>query len=60
MTNGGGSVGDLIPPEKRAKAMSGYLLGPLLGPVVGPIIGGECWSKHTSRCDENLRCETKS
>ncbi|KAL9082407.1 MAG: hypothetical protein Q9165_008900 [Trypethelium subeluteriae] len=40
VTNGGGSVGDMIRPEKRARAMSGYFLGPLLGPVVGPIAGG--------------------
>jgi MFS family permease len=40
MSNGGGSVGDLIRPEKRGAAMAGYLLGSLLGPIIGPIAGG--------------------
>ncbi|KAI1305438.1 major facilitator superfamily domain-containing protein [Xylaria venustula] len=37
---GGGMIGDLIPPEKRGRALSGWQLGPLLGPVIGPVAGG--------------------
>ncbi|GAB1318245.1 Trichosetin biosynthesis cluster MFS transporter [Madurella fahalii] len=40
MTVGGGTVADLIPENKRGRAMALYGMGPLLGPVVGPIIGG--------------------
>jgi hypothetical protein len=32
LTNGGGSIADLIPQEKRGAAMSIFILGPLLGP----------------------------
>lgn len=42
VSNGAGTVGDLIPQEKRGRAMSIYLLGPLVGPIAGPIIGGVC------------------
>ncbi|RWA10361.1 hypothetical protein EKO27_g4744 [Xylaria grammica] len=37
---GGGMIGDLVPPEKRGRALSGWQLGPLLGPVIGPVAGG--------------------
>ncbi|KAI0869313.1 major facilitator superfamily domain-containing protein [Hypoxylon argillaceum] len=37
---GGGMIGDLMPPEKRGRALSGWQLGPLLGPVIGPVTGG--------------------
>ncbi|ROT43004.1 MFS general substrate transporter [Sodiomyces alkalinus F11] len=40
LTNGGGSIADMIPQEKRAAAMSVFSIGPLLGPVLGPVIGG--------------------
>ncbi|KAI1816588.1 fluconazole resistance protein 1 [Poronia punctata] len=37
---GGGVIGDLVPIEKRGRALSGWQLGPLLGPVIGPVAGG--------------------
>ncbi|KAI1120326.1 major facilitator superfamily domain-containing protein [Nemania abortiva] len=37
---GGGMIGDMMPPEKRGRALSGWQLGPLLGPVIGPVAGG--------------------
>ncbi|KAM5352814.1 hypothetical protein ACJ41O_005536 [Fusarium nematophilum] len=40
LTNGGGSIADMIPQEKRAVAMSAFSIGPLLGPVLGPVVGG--------------------
>src|SRR5687767_4476420 len=33
VTIGGGTIADVTTPESRAKAMSGFVLGPLLGPV---------------------------
>jgi hypothetical protein len=35
LTVGGGSIGDLMLPEKRGGAMAIFALGPLLGPVIG-------------------------
>ncbi|OJD36441.1 mfs multidrug [Diplodia corticola] len=40
LTLGGGIIADVIPPARRANALSGWQLGPLLGPVIGPIAGG--------------------
>ncbi|TLS29408.1 hypothetical protein PpBr36_01489 [Pyricularia pennisetigena] len=40
ITNGGGSIADMIPQEKRGLALSVFTLGPLLGPVIGPVAGG--------------------
>lgn len=40
VANGGGSIADMIPQERRAIAMAGFSVGPLLGPIVGPIAGG--------------------
>ncbi|KAF4345171.1 major facilitator superfamily transporter [Fusarium beomiforme] len=40
VTIGGGTIADVTTPDNRAKAMSGFALGPLLGPVLGPIAGG--------------------
>jgi len=40
LTNGGGSIADMITQEKRAGAMAAFSLGPLVGPVIGPVIGG--------------------
>ncbi|KAI0403422.1 fluconazole resistance protein 1 [Xylaria palmicola] len=37
---GGGMISDLVPPEQRGRALSGWQLGPLLGPVIGPVAGG--------------------
>lgn len=40
LTNGGGSIADMINQEKRAAAMSAFSIGPLIGPVLGPVAGG--------------------
>ncbi|EWZ28442.1 major facilitator superfamily domain-containing protein [Fusarium oxysporum Fo47] len=40
LTIGGGTIADVTTPNNRAKAMTGWALGPLLGPVLGPIAGG--------------------
>jgi multidrug resistance protein len=40
LTLGGGFIADLMPPQKRGKALSIWTMGPLLGPVLGPVIGG--------------------
>ncbi|KAI1658390.1 MFS general substrate transporter [Daldinia decipiens] len=40
ITIGSGSIADIMPVEKRGRAMSAWALGPLLGPCVGPIAGG--------------------
>lgn len=40
ITNGGGTVADIVEPRKRGRALSAVIMGPMLGPVVGPIAGG--------------------
>lgn len=40
VTNGGGTIADMITAEKRAGAMAVFSIGPLLGPIIGPIAGG--------------------
>ncbi|KAF2864468.1 MFS general substrate transporter [Piedraia hortae CBS 480.64] len=40
ITNGGGTIADLMPPAQRGAAMAIWAMGPLLGPVIGPIAGG--------------------
>ncbi|KAI1848736.1 hypothetical protein JX266_005595 [Neoarthrinium moseri] len=40
ITIGSGTIADLMPREKRGKAVSLWSVGPILGPMVGPIIGG--------------------
>lgn len=40
ITIGSGSIADIMPVEKRGRAMSAWALGPLLGPCIGPIAGG--------------------
>ncbi|KAI0390779.1 MFS general substrate transporter [Xylariaceae sp. FL0594] len=40
VTNGGGTVADMIPQKNRAVVLSIFSIGPLLGPIVGPIAGG--------------------
>ena len=40
ITIGGGTIADLMPPEKRGGAMAIWAMGPLLGPVIGPVCGG--------------------
>lgn len=37
---GGATIGDMYPPQVRAKAMALWGLGPLLGPVLGPAVAG--------------------
>ena len=36
ITCGGGSISDMMPPEKRGRAMAIWSVGPILGPVIGP------------------------
>jgi multidrug resistance protein len=40
ITIGPGTIADIMPREKRGKAVSFWAVGTILGPVVGPIIGG--------------------
>lgn len=40
LTLGGGTIADVIPPQKRGVAMALFAMGPLMGPVVGPVAGG--------------------
>ncbi|KAI1259217.1 bicyclomycin resistance protein [Xylariaceae sp. FL1019] len=40
ITNGGGTIADMIPQQKRGAILAVYSCGPLLGPIVGPIAGG--------------------
>ncbi|KAF2759379.1 MFS general substrate transporter [Pseudovirgaria hyperparasitica] len=40
LTIGGGTIADMMPPERRGSAMAIWALGPLLGPVIGPVAGG--------------------
>ncbi|KAI1164653.1 MFS general substrate transporter [Nemania serpens] len=40
VTNGGGTVADMIPQKHRGTVLAVFSIGPLLGPIVGPIAGG--------------------
>lgn len=40
LSNGGGSIADMIIQEKRGVAMASFAIGPLLGPIIGPVVGG--------------------
>ncbi|PQE24361.1 hypothetical protein CJF31_00002631 [Rutstroemia sp. NJR-2017a BVV2] len=40
LTNGGGTITDMVAQENRGAAMSGFAMGPILGPVIGPVAGG--------------------
>ncbi|RBR10288.1 uncharacterized protein FIESC28_09515 [Fusarium coffeatum] len=40
ITNGGGTIADMIVQEKRGAAMASFSIGPLLGPIIGPVVGG--------------------
>ena len=40
VTCGGGTIADIMPPERRGAAMSVWSMGPLLGPVIGPVTAG--------------------
>ena len=39
MTLGAGTIADLMPVEKRGKAMASWIMGPLIGPTIGPLSG---------------------
>lgn len=40
ITNGGGSIADMVRQEHRAAVMSVFSMGPLMGPIIGPVAGG--------------------
>ncbi|KAG5768257.1 hypothetical protein H9Q72_004161 [Fusarium xylarioides] len=40
ITNGSGTVADMVSPAHRAMAMSALVTGPMFGPIIGPIGGG--------------------
>ena len=40
ITNGGASIADMVPPEKRGLYIGLTSIGPLLGPIIGPVAGG--------------------
>jgi MFS family permease len=40
LTNSGGVIADLFPPEQRGLAMSVFATAPFMGPLLGPTIGG--------------------
>lgn len=40
LTNGAGTIADMITQDKRGAAMAGFSIGPLLGPIIGPVAGG--------------------
>jgi multidrug resistance protein len=40
ITCGGGTIADLMEPERRGGAIAIWSVGPILGPVVGPVAGG--------------------
>lgn len=37
---GGGTIADLIRPERRGLVVSVYFVGPILGPALGPVAAG--------------------
>ncbi|KAL8393893.1 hypothetical protein RB599_006105 [Gaeumannomyces hyphopodioides] len=41
ITAGSGTIADLMPRERRGRAVSIWSVGTVLGPTVGPIIGGK-------------------
>ncbi len=38
VTCGSGTIADLMPVEKRGRAMAFWALGPIVGPVVGGVL----------------------
>ncbi|QDS72867.1 hypothetical protein FKW77_007382 [Venturia effusa] len=40
LTIGAGTIADIMPVERRGRAMAIYSIGPLVGPVIGPVGGG--------------------
>ena len=53
VTNGAGSIADMVPHDKRGRAMSGWVLGPLLGPVIGPVGKWNYALSHDCLTDED-------
>jgi len=44
LTNGGGTISDLVTADKRGKAMSGFVMGPIIGPISKSSSNtGELW-----------------
>ncbi|KAI1081158.1 MFS general substrate transporter [Whalleya microplaca] len=39
-TNGGASIADMVPQQRRGVFMAGFAICPVSGPVVGPVAGG--------------------
>ncbi|KAK6063374.1 transporter [Seiridium cupressi] len=39
-TNGGASIADMVPQDRRGGFMAAFVIGPILGPVIGPVAGG--------------------
>lgn len=40
ITIGSGTIADLMPRQKRGKAVSIWSVGTIVGPAIGPIVGG--------------------
>ena len=40
VTCGSGTIADIMPQEKRGKAMTLWSCGPIMGPMIGPVVGG--------------------
>ncbi|KAJ5675650.1 MFS general substrate transporter [Penicillium macrosclerotiorum] len=40
LTNGGGTIADLVPAQERGFIMSIFSASMLIGPVLGPVVGG--------------------
>lgn len=40
MTNGGGTVADIVPLERRGIIMAIFTSVTLISPIIGPIVGG--------------------
>ncbi|TRX91577.1 hypothetical protein FHL15_007582 [Xylaria flabelliformis] len=40
ITNGGGTIADMVEQKHRGTVLAVYSVGPLLGPIIGPIAGG--------------------
>jgi hypothetical protein len=52
LTNGGGTIADLVTQEKRGKAMSGFVMGPMIGPI------SEFLPRQISRASSNILSRT--
>ncbi|KAK0643726.1 major facilitator superfamily domain-containing protein [Cercophora newfieldiana] len=46
ITNGSGTIADMMPREERGRAVSVWSVGTTLGPMIGPIIGGHVAEKY--------------